>query len=184
VKRYDSLCWKLIIVWGLPLTASAKANVTWYTYNGHDYALSNPGTWSECQAEAESYGGYLVSINDAKENEWVANTFAPLANAWIGLYQPPGTGEPAEGWQWISAEPVVFFNWGPGQPNEYLDGDDRALMHCDPSDPFWGMWHDVSPDGYPPSTPYPHYGIMEIPEPATISLLVLGGLALIRRRPK
>ena len=162
--------------------SAATAGPVWHSWGGHEYALSDPGTFAECQAQAESFGGYLAAVNDEAENNWLANTFAPLANAWIGLYQPPGTGEPAEGWEWISGEPVTFLNWGPGQPNEYLEGDDYTLIHCDPAGDFWGMWHDVGPDGYPLATPYPHYGIMEIPEPATLGMLALGGLAVIRKR--
>ena len=51
--------------------------LTWYSYGGHDYSLTdNAGTWLEAQAEAESYGGNLVTINDATENAWVFSTEA------------------------------------------------------------------------------------------------------------
>ena len=142
--------------------------LTWYSYGGHDYSLTdNAGNWLEAQAEAESYGGNLVTINDATENEWIFLTFAQDTVVWIGLYQPPGTGEPNEGWEWSSGEPVTFTNWWPGQPNEHLVGDDYVLMNSDSSDGVWftGQWGDVPLAGWPG----PHYGVIEVsPEPGDL----------------
>jgi formylglycine-generating enzyme required for sulfatase activity len=173
------------VVVAASMTAPAQAaGPIWQTYNGHQYALTeNAGNWLEVQAEARAYAGNLVTINDAPENTWVLSTFAPDTVVWIGFYQPPGTPEPAEGWVWISGKPVTYTNWWRTQPNEYLSGDDYALMNSNAEDGVWfnGQWQDVPLQGWPG----PHYGIIEVvPEPATLSLLVLGGLALIRRRRK
>ena len=135
--------------------------LTWYSYGGHDYSLTdNAGTWLEAQAEAESYGGNLVTINDATENAWVFSTFAPSSVVWIGFHQPPGTGEPDDGWEWASGELVTFINWRSGQPNELLSGDDYAQMNTDAHDGrvFNGGWGDVPVEGWPG----PWHGVIEV----------------------
>jgi Lectin C-type domain len=95
-----------------PLTNSA---------NGHIYYLLTTNTWTGAEAEAVSLGGHLVAINDANENHWVCTNFLMFAGAprglWIGLFQPPGSPEPAGGWIWSSGEPVTFTNWVTGEPN-------------------------------------------------------------------
>lgn len=173
-----------IIAGLLILSACATAladGLTWHVYGGHTYALTaTPGTWLEVQGEAESHGGDLVTINDSDENAWLLSTFAQNSVPWIGFYQPPGTAEPDQGWEWVSGQPVTFVNWWGGQPNEHMEGDDYALMNSDATDGVWfnGQWQDVPLEGWPG----PHLGIIEIPEPATLSLLALGGLALLRRK--
>ncbi len=104
------------------LSSSALAGPT-FSYNGHRYFLTEPGTWAEAEAEAVAAGGHLVTINDAAENAWVAATFnpdPPNTGAWIGLYQLPGSLEPAGGWVWVSGEPVTYLNWGAVEPSAVL----------------------------------------------------------------
>jgi hypothetical protein len=149
----------------------------WQSYEGHIYALTAvAGNWSEAQAQAEFHGGDLVTINDADENAWLLSTFGPIT-MWIGLHQPPGTGEPAEGWQWVSGDAVTYTNWHPTQPDNYY-GDDYARMNSDVMGWHDGVWDDVPVEGHPGPSP----GIIEvIPEPAALGLLALGVVAMLGR---
>jgi hypothetical protein len=91
-------------------------------------------TWEEAKQRAEADGGHLVTIASAEENELVYGLIAedpdiwvnvdvtvisdgeenPLQvslGPWIGLYQPPGSPEPAGGWTWVTGETMDYSNW-------------------------------------------------------------------------
>jgi T5SS/PEP-CTERM-associated repeat protein len=71
-------------------------------------------TWSAAEAEAISLGGHLVTINDASENNWVAQTFVPYRNdLWLGLNDQASEGN----WVWSSGQTATYRNWLPSEPN-------------------------------------------------------------------
>jgi len=103
-----------------------------YEYNGHHYALTlTYETWQEAEDEAVSFGGHLVTINDVAEDMWLYGTFhSSSESVWIGFYQLPGSPEPADGWVWISGEPVTYTGWGGDEPNNgYGSGEDYGAFH-------------------------------------------------------
>ena len=89
------------------------------TYGHSSYLLTSPGlTWEQAQAEAESYGGNLVTINDAAEQQWLQST---LGNQWFwtGLNDAGTDGN----WQWASGEAVTYTDWAlfhPGGVGDYV----------------------------------------------------------------
>jgi len=95
--------------------------------NGHLYKfLEECGHWHDCENLAVAEGAHLVTIRNAAEQAWLANTFPTGGNpwfAWIGM-----TDEEQEGtWVWVSGEPVTYTNWAPGEPNNYWEcGEDYA----------------------------------------------------------
>ncbi|MEL7225662.1 MAG: DUF4347 domain-containing protein, partial [Cyanobacteria bacterium J06576_12] len=64
-------------VLGAPRTAQiAIADDDGFSYRGNQYVLtSSAKTWQQAQAEAESLGGNLVTINTAQEENWLKQTF-------------------------------------------------------------------------------------------------------------
>ena len=69
------------------------------TYNGNQYLLTSPNlTWSQAQAEAESLGGNLVTINDASEETWLKNNFGDTEGFWIGINDAASEGN----FEWAS----------------------------------------------------------------------------------
>ncbi len=116
--------------------------------NGHWYRLTSPGTWDDAEAEAVNYGGHLVTINDAAENQWVMDNLNLCdegnISKWIGLYQLPGSTEPADGWVWVSGQTVTFTNWSSGEPNDLGGVEEWAEMRPQ-CNPLAGSWNDNWP---------------------------------------
>ncbi|HHM21974.1 MAG TPA: hypothetical protein ENJ20_08110, partial [Bacteroidetes bacterium] len=86
-------------------------------YNGSKYYCSdgNNNTWNEAKAaaDANAFGGHLVVINDAGENEFVRNGI--IANtAWLGLTDKDSEGN----FVWVNGEPLNYTNWKSGEPND------------------------------------------------------------------
>ncbi|QSJ20483.1 hypothetical protein JYQ62_18375 [Nostoc sp. UHCC 0702] len=108
---------------------------TSFKYNGKTYLLTSVGTWEQAQAQAQSLGGNLVTINDQAEQDWLVTTFGNTERLWIGL-----TDKQTEGtFKWVSGEPFTPFtynNWSPGEPNNVGD-EDYVEMYSG------GKWNDM-----------------------------------------
>jgi Ca2+-binding RTX toxin-like protein len=128
-----------------------------FNYNGNTYRLTNSGTWQEAQAEAQSLGGNLVTIDSQEEQDWLVSTFRDTEQLWIGY-----TDEETEGqFKWANGETSTYTNWFPGttgispQPdNGGPDGEDYVVMNFGAA----GQWND-----YPSNFTY--RGIIEIQQP-------------------
>jgi glucose/arabinose dehydrogenase len=108
-------------------------------YNGKEYILtSSAQSWEQSQAEAQSRGGNLVTINDAAEENWLNQTFG-TNRKWIGL-----TDSITEGtFRWVNGEITTYRNWAPGEPSNSKSlepgGEDYVIMN-------WGsnrQWNDT-----------------------------------------
>jgi len=122
--------------------------------NGHDYYLLSPNGWTTSEAEAESLGGTLAVINNAKEQDWVYSTFSSLGGVnrglWIGLHK-----NSANAYVWVTGAPTNYLNWGPGQPDNAGNVENAAHMWM-PGSSVQGTWNDA-PDASP------NWGVVELP---------------------
>lgn len=112
--------------------------------NGHCYeAVRAPSgiDWPTARDAAIARGGYLATITSAEENAFVFSLVSGDPNLWyldgagngegpwFGGMQPPGSPEPAGGWQWdITNEPFAYTRWQPGEPNNFGGGEDRTVF--------------------------------------------------------
>ncbi|MHA1967926.1 MAG: C-type lectin domain-containing protein [Candidatus Hodarchaeales archaeon] len=103
-------------------------------YNGHSYQLiSLAKTWLEANVDCQTRGGYLVTIGNQEENNFVASLVSDTV-ALIGY-----TDRETEGvWKWTTNEPVTFTNWQIGDPSDAQE--DYAGIANN------GIWEDVYED--------------------------------------
>jgi len=170
--------------WVLGICGQANAApVQWRQADGgndHYYEVIQPGhiIWLAARDAAEIASVHLATITSEAENIFVTDLLADTTHqsAWVGGYQVDGSIEPDGGWRWVTPDEAwSYWNWKLGEPND--SGGENALQGF-ASDHAFGprLWNDL-----PNTSAQPAY-VTETPEPATLSLLVLGGLAMVRRR--
>ncbi|MFM1920809.1 MAG: hypothetical protein RLZZ303_2443 [Candidatus Hydrogenedentota bacterium] len=103
--------------------------------NGHYYYALDPLPWSEALALATCTGGYLATVNDAEENQWIQDNLAALyGDGYIGYNDVAEEGVFA----WSNGETPGYANWAGGEPND-LGGEDATLLAASN-----GQWFDVA----------------------------------------
>jgi subtilase family serine protease len=103
------------------------------TYNGHTYAITkNSMTWDEARILAEQHGGYLVTINDSSENQFLSANYGSGV-PWIGLNDIQNEGT----WEWANGGLPTYWNWAPGEPNN-AGNEDCGKTNWGPP----GVWND------------------------------------------
>lgn len=106
-----------------------------FTYNGNEYRLTSTNlTWAAAQAEAESFGGDLVTINDGAEQNWLEDTFGSTERLWTGFNDIAEESE----FEWTSGESVTYTNWAANQPNNFGLGENFVALQKN------GKWNDYS----------------------------------------
>ena len=134
--------------------------------NNHTYHLLSPSSWSDAASVARSLGGFLVTVDDSDEDEWIFDTFAvdndTTRHLWIGLSDHQSEGD----FRWHDGTPFTYRNWGDGQPG---DGDDEDYVHITGTnmgsiEP--ASWNDLEDD----PQYFPVYGVVEIGEGADYAL--------------
>jgi len=129
-----------------------------HTYNGHTYLIiDSPAlTWTEAQAQAQSVGGNLVTINDQAEQDWLMSTFNTQEMFWIGYSDAAQEGV----WKWASGEDSTYTNWYDGNPDNWGEGENYAHLnfYVDSGADGSGHWNDFPNNGGGKV----HKGIIEI----------------------
>ena len=111
-----------------------------FSFNGKVYLLSDEGSWTEAQAQAVSFGGNLVTVNDATENQFLVNTFG-TERLWIGL-----TDQAVEGqFRWANGEVFTYNNWASGQPDNFGVGEGEDYVEINVNG-IAGLWNDLPND--------------------------------------
>ncbi len=65
---------------------------------------------------------------------------------WLGGFQPDGSIEPDQNWQWVTSEPFVYTAWSPGEPNNYLASEDSLDFTAQGNDNRAPNWNDLVND--------------------------------------
>ena len=100
-----------------------------------NYYLLEASSWTNADAKSRELGGYLVAINDEVENQWLIDNFNPFGEQsyLIGLTDSANEGI----FEWVSGDQLSFENWDAGEPNDFLFGEDFAMMRRN------GLWNDI-----------------------------------------
>ncbi len=139
MRRIASVGAVLALVFGVMAITPGKATAAylgpWSEYNGHFYNQVNDIDWDTAEQYAVNHGGHLVTINDQAEQDWLASTFTD-PNLSIGFNDKADEGI----WVWASGEDPGYTNWAPGEPNDYGDGEDIAVMNWEGQN----LWNDLN----------------------------------------
>jgi hypothetical protein len=122
--------------------------------NGHFYEAVDPFivTWQAAKDLTESRGGYLATLTSEAENQfafsvaddqrfWRAGLFQNFG-PWIGGYQPDGSKEPGDNWQWVTGEPFEYTAWRSGEPNNQGLFKENALHFMSGAGVREPLWND------------------------------------------
>ncbi len=123
----------LIIEWNSVLNYSE--------FNGHIYAyIEHPRSWVAARDYAEQLGGYLVCIGSQEENEFVTSLIDD--HIWIGANDIEQEGV----WTWVNGDVFSYSNWGPNEPNNFLDGEHCVVLwgYDDVWERYRGEWADAT----------------------------------------
>ena len=186
--------------------AAAIASPIQWSGNGHWYETvvtyhpdsppSDSPSWGEARAAAEDMNhmglpGRLATIESAEEDAFILSSglldTGVGGELWLGGWQNPASpdyAEPDGGWEWVYLpsepeypyQPLAYTNWDEIQPDDHLGQEDHLTIQT------WdGQWNDLYEFWGADDTPA-GYIVEYVPEPAALSLLALGGFAVLRRR--
>ena len=134
--------------------------------NNHTYHLLSASSWEDAANAARGLNGFLITVDDAQENQWVFDTFASFGNQshhlWTGLSDHDEDGN----YKWHDGTPFYYNNWGDSQPSEGGDEDYVHIASTNMGNIMPTTWNDLEND----PQYFPVYGVVEVGEGADFSL--------------
>lgn len=112
VETHDILNWMFETE---TVTETTQPTIFVNPANGNQYFFTELDTWLGAQEQAQALGGNLVTINDADEEQWLRDTFGN--SWWFGLTDSPIYGATEGNYQFLTGEPIPYFNWAGINPN-------------------------------------------------------------------
>ena len=127
-------------------------------YNNNTYHLLSEASWSESAQVAIGLDGFLVTVDDQQENQWLMETFANFDNLsrhlWIGLSDYNSEGD----YRWHDGTPFLYRNWGDEQPSANGEEDYVHIASTNMGNIMPGSWNDLEDD----PQYFPVYGVVEV----------------------
>ncbi len=134
--------------------------------NNNTYHLLSESSWEDAASYARSLGGFLVTVDDVTENEWLLETFGSWDNQsrhlWIGLNDAADEGQ----YRWQDGTPFLYRAWGEAQPSAGGDEDYVHIAGTNMGNIEPGTWNDLEND----PQYFPVYGVVEIGPGADFAL--------------
>lgn len=154
---------------------------TW-SVNGHTYeAWGEPNgiSYTDAASFAGGRGGTLATFTSIEENAAVIDNLGGVmaTTSYLGGTQPLTETDPSANWSWVTGEAWSFTNWNGGEPNDFYGPASEQFLEVYAN----GSWNDIVENG----TGYNTGFLVEIvPEPSSLILVGLTGLALRKRSSK
>ena len=134
--------------------------------NNNTYYLLSASSWSDAADAARGLDGFLATVDNAAEDQWLYETFAATENdtrhIWIGLSDYNTEGE----FRWHDGTPFTYRNWGEGQPVQGSDEDYVHITGTNMGDILENSWNDLEDD----PQYFPVYGVVEVGPGADFAL--------------
>jgi hypothetical protein len=134
--------------------------------NNKTYHLLSEGSWSDSAEVARALDGFLTTVDDAVENQWIFDTFANYddqsRHLWIGLSDSNQEGD----YRWHDGTPFHYRDWGQDQPSA---SDAENFVHIagtNMGNIMPGTWNDLDDD----PQYFPVYGVVEVGEAVDYAL--------------
>lgn len=138
--------------------------------NNHTYHLLSASSWEDAANAARGLDGFLTTINDEAENQWIFDTFSTFDNQsrhlWTGLSDYAEDGF----YKWHDGSPFYYNNWGDSQPSQGGDENFVHIASTNMGNIMPGTWNDLEND----PQYFPVYGVVEVGEGADFSLRFSG----------
>ena len=126
--------------------------------NNNTYHLLSAASWEDSAFAARGLNGFLTTVDDLEENQWIFDTFADYdgqaRHLWTGLSDYDEEGF----YKWHDGTPFYYRNWGQDQPSSNGDEDFVHIAGTNIGNIMPGTWNDLSND--PELVPV--YGVVEI----------------------
>lgn len=134
--------------------------------NNHTYYLLSESSWTVAAEVARGLDGFLVTVDNAEENQWVFDTFAnwdgQSRHLWTGLADIDNDGT----YRWHNGAPFYYRNWGADQPSEIESEGYVHIAGTNMGNIMPGTWNDLELD----PQYFPVYGVVEVGPGADYSL--------------
>ena len=126
--------------------------------NNKTYHLLSEGSWSDSAEVARGLDGFLTTVDDAQENQWIFETFANFdgqsRHLWIGLSDSNQEGE----YRWHDGTPFHYRDWGQDQPSANGAENYVHIAGTNMGNIMPGTWNDLDDD----PQYFPVYGVVEV----------------------
>ena len=123
----------------------------WINYDDTCYLffLDSRVNHSAALAACRTEGGVLVSPNTAEKQEFLVKylmRYHPSYGTpiWIGLYQKTSSDPLSDPFRWENGRPLIYTNWGCGEPNNAGSGEDCAVLGIGSNIFLSSTWNDDS----------------------------------------
>ena len=126
--------------------------------NNKTYHLLSEGSWSDSAEVARGLDGFLTTVDDDQENQWIFETFANFdgqsRHLWIGLSDSNQEGE----YRWHDGTPFHYRDWGQDQPSANGAENYVHIAGTNMGNIMPGTWNDLDDD----PQYFPVYGVVEV----------------------